>query len=56
MTEETVIVVDAGSASVKAGFAAEDAPCSIFPSIVTKSARGMQVLHFFARLGDQKTI
>ena len=50
MTEESVIVVDVGSASVKAGFAAEDAPCSVFPSIAAKSARGVLVRlikHFF---------
>ena len=32
--ENQILVIDNGSGVVKAGFSGEDAPCSIFPSIV----------------------
>ena len=32
--EETPVVIDNGSGMVKAGFAGEDAPCCVFPSII----------------------
>ena len=41
--EENVLVVDVGSASVKAGFAGDDSPSITFPSIAQKSARGVLV-------------
>ena len=28
------VVIDNGTDSIKAGFAGEDAPCSVFPSVV----------------------
>ena len=43
MSDEPVIVVDVGSASVKAGFAGDDVPTSIFPSIVNKPVTGIDV-------------
>ena len=43
MADDSVLIVDIGSASVKAGFAGDDAPCAVFPSIAQKSARGAVV-------------
>lgn len=45
MTTETVLVVDVGSASLKAGYAGEDTPVTIIPSIPQKFSNGVEVCH-----------
>eukprot|EP00607_Mallomonas_marina_P005020 CAMPEP_0182425952 /NCGR_PEP_ID=MMETSP1167-20130531/12437_1 /TAXON_ID=2988 /ORGANISM="Mallomonas Sp, Strain CCMP3275" /LENGTH=380 /DNA_ID=CAMNT_0024607055 /DNA_START=166 /DNA_END=1308 /DNA_ORIENTATION=+ len=40
MTDEPVVVVDIGSSSVKAGYAGDDVPTSIFPSATVKWSTG----------------
>jgi actin-related protein len=44
MSDETVIVVDIGCASTKAGYAGEDVPSSIFPSVTHKWRVGVEVI------------
>jgi len=44
MSDEPVIVVDMGSASVKAGYSGDDVPASIFPSAVQKWATGIDAI------------
>lgn len=43
MTDSVVLVVDAGTASLKAGYAGEDAPATIIPSVAQKCANGLEV-------------
>jgi actin-related protein len=43
MSSETVLVVDIGSASLKAGYAGEDTPATIIPSIPHKYPHGLEV-------------
>ena len=44
MAEEQVVIIDVGSASVKAGYSGEDLPSCIFPtSVAQKWARGIEV-------------
>jgi actin-related protein len=43
MAQETVLVVDVGSASLKAGYAGEDAPATIIPSVPQKYPHGIEV-------------
>ena len=40
MAENQAIVIDNGSASIKAGFAGDDAPRAVFPSIVGRPKPG----------------
>lgn len=40
MNRETVLVVDAGSSSIKAGYSGEDVPSYVFPSTVAKVGGG----------------
>lgn len=50
------IVIDNGSGLIKAGFAGEDAPCAVFPSIIGKNRFGNQMLGASASdyyIGDQ---
>jgi actin-related protein len=44
MSEQQTIIIDNGSGMVKAGFAGEDAPRTVFPAIVgrPKHASAMQ--------------
>lgn len=44
---ETVLVVDVGSASLKAGYAGEDNPATIIPSIAQKFPHGLEVNNTF---------
>ncbi len=44
MSGETIIVVDVGSASTKAGFSGCDIPDSIFPAAMTKWPRSLEVI------------
>ena len=44
MADETVIVVDIGCASTKAGYAGDDVPTSIFPSFIHKWNVGVEVI------------
>lgn len=45
MSDNTpVLVVDAGSASLKAGYAGEDSPATIIPSVAQKCPHGMESL------------
>jgi actin-related protein len=43
MSEQQTVIIDNGSGTVKAGFAGEDAPRAVFPSVVgrEKHANGM---------------
>jgi actin-related protein len=34
MSEQQTVIIDNGSGTVKAGFASEDAPRAVFPSVV----------------------
>ena len=34
MSEEQTVIIDNGSGSIKAGFAGEDAPRAVYPSLV----------------------
>ncbi len=44
MIEDTVLVVDIGSSSVKAGFSGEDVPAFVFPSTTGKvQSRNIEV-------------
>ncbi len=44
MIEDTVLVVDIGSSSVKAGFSGEDVPAFVFPSTTGKApSRNIEV-------------
>jgi actin-related protein len=43
MSHETVLVVDVGSASLKAGYAGEDTPATIIPSVAQKYPHGVEV-------------
>ena len=40
---ETVLVVDVGSASLKAGYAGDDAPITYIPSVPQKYPSGVDV-------------
>ena len=42
---ETVLVVDVGSASLKAGYAGEDTPATIIPSVAQKYPHGLEVYY-----------
>jgi actin-related protein len=45
MAEESILVVDVGSSSVKVGFSGEDIPSYVFPStIAMPSSRTIEVL------------
>ena len=46
------IVIDAGSASVKAGYSGEDTPRSVFPSILDEG--GAEALSGLARSGGRR--
>lgn len=43
MSDGPVLVVDVGSASLKAGYAGDDSPVTIIPSVGVKCAKGMEV-------------
>jgi actin-related protein len=45
MSDAPVLVVDIGSASLKAGYAGEDAPATIIPSVAQKCANGLEVCY-----------
>jgi actin-related protein len=49
MSSETVLVVDIGSASLKAGYAGEDTPATIIPSIPHKYPHGLEVTDTFSQ-------
>ncbi len=49
MVESQIIVVDNGSAVLKAGFSGEDLPQCVFPSIIGKSDSGQEAV----LIGDQ---
>ena len=40
---DPVLVVDVGSASLKAGYAGDDSPVTIIPSVAQKCAKGAEV-------------
>jgi hypothetical protein len=44
MSEESILVVDIGSSSVKAGYSGEDMPSYVFPAAFGKS-KNSEVLH-----------
>ena len=39
MSEESILVVDIGSSSVKAGFSGEDVPSYVFPSTLARNSQ-----------------
>ena len=43
-SEEQTVIIDNGSGMMKAGFAGDEAPCAVFPSIVgrPKNASALQ--------------
>lgn len=43
MSDIPVLVVDVGSASLKAGYAGDDSPVTVIPSTAQKCAKGMEV-------------
>lgn len=42
MAETCTVVADVGSSSVKAGYAGDDIPCAIFPSVIQKYPHGLE--------------
>mmetsp|Transcript_14429 Transcript_14429/g.15101 ORF Transcript_14429/g.15101 Transcript_14429/m.15101 type:complete len:391 (+) Transcript_14429:27-1199(+) len=50
---ETVLVVDVGSASLKAGYAGEDNPATIIPSIAQKFPHGLEYIEDIAYDSNQ---
>mmetsp|Transcript_5450 Transcript_5450/g.8979 ORF Transcript_5450/g.8979 Transcript_5450/m.8979 type:complete len:375 (-) Transcript_5450:367-1491(-) len=44
MSDIPVLVVDVGSASLKAGYAGDDSPVTVIPSTAQKCAKGMEVM------------
>ena len=49
MSHETVLVADVGSASLKAGYAGEDAPATIIPSVAQKYPHGIEYVEELER-------
>lgn len=43
MSDIPVLVVDVGSASLKAGYAGDDSPVTVIPSMAQKCAKGVEV-------------
>lgn len=39
MSEESILVLDIGSSSVKAGFSGEDVPSYVFPSTLARNSQ-----------------